>query len=713
MFRDLLQDWNVSYQRRRIDVQLELNKILFNQEFELEGLFQQITNVYKKLEKNGLQVTFHTVKAIATGDNEKLKKMAKLAESLGYDDAHEMLIKPDCTQCELFHKCSPAAYFAIFRMDQLYALMQIDGKDIYAKIQNSNRLKIYFQSTAAKISYRLSDHFRTSNLMIANLVLEGAREAVVITDIHGTIVRVNKAFSHITGYSESEAVGQNPRILQSGKHTPDFYQNLWKSLIEKGIWSGEFGNKTKQGKEYYQRGTIRTLTDLQGNTLFYVAVMEDVTLLREQEASLNRLSLFDSMTGLPNRQKLQNDFDSFRYRKDGTSSEIAAIIVDLDDFKHINDAMGHNFGDEVLKSVAERLLKTVDHDGLIYRFGGDEFVVVTEYKTENTLSLVERVIREISGQFYIQFKAINLSCTVGIAISGRDGHSLEQLLSRADMAMYWAKEHNRSSFAFSSDELHKDAFESLQLRTELSNAINQEQLSLVYQPKCNINNVAIVGCEALVRWEHPTLGRIGPDRFIPVAEKSGQIVHLDFWVLEAVLRQLSSWRMEDSKLIPVAVNISLPTFIRNGFVNDVKALLDAYNIDGQLIEFEITERVALGDISKTQLVMSALTQLGIKISMDDFGTGYSSLSYLNTMPISTLKIDRAFVSNIPNEPTKQGITGAIVAMAKVLNISTVAEGVETQDELEYLTQIGCDQLQGFFFARPMEPYDFIEFIKGY
>lgn len=583
--------------------------------------------------------------------------------------------------------------------------MKIDGKNICRRVRTDKALKNYLQITASKISYRLSDYFRNSNLMIANLVLEETREAVVVTDPHGTIVRVNKAFSRITGYSQEDALGQNPRILQSGKQSAEFYKDLWRSLVEHGTWVGEFQNRTKQGKAYDQRGTITALKDNKDRTLFYVAVMEDVTELRKQQESLNKLSLFDSMTGLPNRQKLHSDYQKFLYRKDHRINEVAAVIIDLDDFKQINDALGHSFGDEVLKAVSERLIKTINNDGLLYRFGGDEFVLITEYQTEKTVAIVERVIHAINSHFYIQFKPISLNCSIGISISGRDVKSLEQLLSRADTAMYWAKRHNRGSFAFFSNKLHKSAIEYLQLKTELGNAINNKQLFLVYQPKCDIISSKIVGCEALVRWRHPTLINVGPDQFIPVAEKSGQIINIDYWVLEATLRQQSIWRTIGLNLVPISINLSLPTFVQNNFILEVQALLDKYNIDGSLIEFEITERVALGDIERTSTVMLALKQMGITISIDDFGTGYSSLSYLNTMPIKTIKIDKAFISNIPKERTKQGIVCAIIAMAKVLNITTIAEGVETMDELGYLTNIGCNQIQGYFLAKPMEPID--------
>lgn len=705
MFNRLLRFLNNNNHKNKANVQFELNRILFNQDFEIEGLFDKIIDAHKPLINEDIKVSFHTLESIADSEEHSLKQMMQVAAKRGYDDSFDMVIKPECKKCAIFRTCDSSAFFAIYNQKTLYALMKIDGKNICKRVMTDKALKSYLQITASKISYRLSDHFRNSNLIIANQVLEETREAVVITDPHGTIVKVNKAFSRITGYSKEDAIGQNPRILQSGKQSAKFYEDLWKNLVEHGTWAGEFQNRTKQGKVYDQRGTITALKDNKDRTQFYVAVMEDVTELRKQQESLNKLSLFDPMTGLPNRQKLQSDYEKFIYRKDARINEIAAIIIDLDDFKQINDALGHSFGDEVLKTVSERLVKTIGNDGLLYRFGGDEFVLISEYQTEETVAIVDRVIHAINSQFYIQFKPISLNCSIGISISGRYIKSLEQLLSRADTAMYWAKQHNRGSFAFSSNELHKSALECLQLKTELGNAINNEQLFLVYQPKRDIISSKIVGYEALVRWRHPTLGNVGPDKFIPVAEKSGQIIQIDYWVLEAALRQQSIWRTIGLKLLPISINLSLPTFIRNNFVHEVQALLDAYNIDGNLIEFEITERVALGDMKKTRTVMLALKQMGIIISMDDFGTGYSSLSYLNTMPITTLKIDKTFISNIPKERTKQGIVCAIIAMAKVLNIGTVAEGVETKDELEYLTNIGCDQIQGYFLAKPMEPMD--------
>ncbi|QSX34148.1 EAL domain-containing protein [Shewanella avicenniae] len=688
------------FERRKNRIQHRVNQMLFGNDFDYDTVFEQLTARFAPLALDDVHVRFFKILELEQTQDAELAAVFAFAKTKAYDGQ----FWPLCPEIELTH-----AYFALYELEELCGLLRISGNDILQRL-SSQSLGIYFNCTSAKLSYRLSDFLRMSRLNLANKVISHAREAIVITDPSGVIIRVNESFTRITGYSAEEAIGQTPRVLKSGVQSDSFYQELWQQLLDKGYWFGEFVNKTKSGKIYNQRGSISAIHNDEGELKYFAAMMEDVTELKRSEATLNRLSYFDALTGLPNRVKLKRDYSEYLATESGTPAEVAVLVIDLDDFKHVNDAMGHGFGDELLKAVAERIRDVVDTTGTVYRFGGDEFVVLTKYHPNRTLELVENLIERMKAQYEVRFSPILISCCIGIAISGRDGDTLDQLMSRADLAMYSAKEGGHSRFAFCSDELHQSAFNNLYIRGELKSALASEQMRLVYQPKRCIAAESVVGCEALVRWQHPLEGDISPVQFIPIAERSGMIVEIDYWVLHAAIKQLACWRNNGLQVVPVAINVSLPTFAHDGFVEDLQSLLQRYDVPGEMIELEITERVALRQVRSASAVMHNIIALGIKISMDDFGTGYSSLSYLNQLPISTLKIDRAFVSDIEQDPLKQGITGAIVAMAKAMKLKTVAEGVETEAEFNYLAQLGCDQLQGYYYAKPLSAQAFVEWL---
>ncbi|QSX35291.1 EAL domain-containing protein [Shewanella avicenniae] len=705
MLQDFLLKFNAKYHRCKNDVQFEVNRILFEEDLGYEETLSSIAEAFKPFSRYQIFVQFHQLHDISATHDEKLNRVVAQANSLVPQQQHSQILLEKCASCTIRSKCHPSVYFAIYKQHSLCAIMEVSGNNLLKRMTPDANISHYFSGTASKISYRISDDLRKFQLGLSDQVLNNAREAVVITDLHGKIVRVNQSFTRITGYTEQEAIGNNPKMLSSGQQCKDFYRTLWQTLKTNEFWSGEFVNKTKDGTPYTQRGTISTIKDTQGNPIFYAALMEDITALKAKEASINRLNFYDPLTGLPNRAKLQADFNEF-LQDDVTTRQLSVMLIDLDDFKHINEALGHNFGDDVLKAVADRLAKHVAQDGLLYRFSGDVFALVTEYHPDDTLLLIERILDLMKSHYFVHFKPISLSCSIGISVALNHDDSLDELASRADSALFAAKTNNRTSFVFASKTINQDVYESLALKTELAYALDHNELSLVFQPKMEIKRQQFVGGEALVRWNHPELGFVSPDRFIPLAERSGQIIQLDWWVLKAVVSQLTEWQRLKLPLVPIAVNLSMPTFTRNHFVDDVATLLAESGIRGDLLEFEITERVALGDIKKTQAVMTELRKLGISMSIDDFGTGYSSLSYLHTMPISTLKIDRAFISNIETTETKQGITTAIIAMAKALKIKTIAEGVETAEEQSYLATLGCDQVQGYLHSKPLPPKEF-------
>ncbi|QSX33759.1 EAL domain-containing protein [Shewanella avicenniae] len=712
MLSEMFLELNPRFFKVKIAAQIRLNKILFDGQFlQLESLLPSLQQAMASLSDFGLVVSFFSRADIEQCSNAHVKDFWHRAETYGKDNVIIPYFKKECRTCKKTKKCNPAGYYPLFRGEKLFALMCVDGKNLVDRLRVSSCLDDYFKDTAAKISHRVSDDLRSENLFVADQLVSTAREAVVITDLSGTILRVNKSFTRITGYDTGDAIGKNPKILKSGKQSSEFYKILWSELQTKGYWSGEFLNRDSKGNEYSQKGTIVTLYNHMGKPMYYAGLMEDVTKLRAQENKLTQLEQRDPLTSLPNRNKIQQDFDDFIIRNHN-NRQLMFMLIGLDDFKHINDAMGHSVGDNLLSAVAKRLLKTVSDEAILYRFGGDMFAIVAEHHDEKTITLAESIISSMSSPFYVNFRSLSVSCSIGIAIRLANDEILDQLVSRSEIAMYSAKRNNKRSFVFATEQLDQELYEKVQLKAELINALTKNEFHLVYQPKYSTNTLEMVGAEALIRWEHPELGFISPVKFIPIAESCGQIIDIDFWVIRSVIEQIAKWRVGGILSLPIAVNISMPTFIREGFVDEVESLLDVFQIAGHFLEFEVTERIAMSDQAKALEVLQRIKNLGISISIDDFGTGYSSLSYLHTMPFSKLKIDRSFVSGIDQSETKRGITGAITAMAKVLKITTIAEGVETKSEIDYLRSIGCDQIQGFLMCKPMSLSDYEEQVRS-
>ncbi|MFQ6371672.1 EAL domain-containing protein [Shewanella sp. YIC-542] len=624
----------------------------------------------------------------------------RLLESGGFG----MLSQGGCSSgCGRHCHYDTVASFPIYRSGYIHAVLTVFDAKGFVFDGDMQRL---FEDLVKDISTTLTsldDHIK---LQLGYEAFEYSQEAIVITDPKGNIINVNPSFSRITGYSAAEAVGQNPRILKSCKQSPEFYHNMWQTLLDKGCWSGEFCNKRKNGETYIQRGTISTVTDRGGKIKHFIAVMEDVTRQQQVEEYVRHLVNFDTLTGLPNRNKLNEVFFKLNNQAEKQRRAWAVMFIDLDDFKHVNDAMGHQFGDEVLKMVAGRLQKQVPVDGMLFRFSGDEFLLLSPHDSVGTIELAQSLISAASRTLTIDDKVINIGCSIGIAISPSDGETIDQLVGSADAAMYRAKGAGRGTYAFFSADMQTNALEKLNLKHDLALAIDNSELCLHFQPKVNIQDDALIGAEALVRWYHPQRGELAPGHFIPLAEESGQIVMIDRWVLEAAIRQLSDWIKQGIKPVPIAINLSLPMFQRPQFVEEVKYLLNRYQVPAALLDLEVTERVAMGDLDYTVNALRLLKQVGVSISIDDFGTGYSSLAYLYDFPIDTLKIDKAFVSDITHNRKKQGIVNAIVSLSITMGLKTVAEGIETLDEKSYLRNLHCDYYQGYLFSKPIPAGEF-------
>lgn len=551
-------------------------------------------------------------------------------------------------------------------------------------------------------------------LRLAARVINGAAEAVVVTDPQQRIVTVNSAFSQITGYGADDVVGKTPAILKSGRHDNQFYEAMWRSLAQEGVWQGEIENRRKNGEIYAEWLTINAIRDDDGELVNYVAIFSDISSLREARRKLEFQALHDVLTGLPNRA-LFNDRVRHAVARAGRSHErFGVVFIDLDNFKDINDSLGHESGDAMLRSVADRLQRELRIQDTVARLGGDEFVVLVEdLKAGEIELLVERCRSALSTPVTIHGRELYVSASMGIAIYPLDGQDVGQLLQSADAAMYRAKQLGRNTYCFSSQETRQGPADRLNLINGLRLALeSDDELHLVYQPQFSLPERRPVGLEALMRWRSPTLGNVPPDRFIPLAEESGLILPLTDWLFRNALTQISAWRAEGRDLLPVALNIS-PFHARGQHLGDsLMRYLEAYNLPASAVSIEVTEG-AMGH--NPEALTSTLLQLkgmGVKSSLDDFGTGFSSLSRLSRLPISTLKIDRSFVDGLddPSNTHDLEIARTVILMAHSLEMSALAEGVETEQQLETLVSLGCDAVQGFLLARPMVAKEVAEFM---
>lgn len=537
----------------------------------------------------------------------------------------------------------------------------------------------------------------------AAAVFDNTSEAIMVTDALGTIVAVNEAYSQITGYSADEVLGKQPSLHQSGHHDQSFYQQLWQALKTAGHWQGEIWNRRKNGEVYPAWETISAVRDGNGDIVNYVSVLSDISSIKEAENRLRHLAHHDSLTDLPNRVAFLANLEQALEHAQRNQKKVALLFLDLDRFKLVNDTLGHDIGDELLKSVAQRLKRTVRGEDLVARLGGDEFTVMIEglAHAQDAALLARKVIDTIVEPIKLQQHDISTSTSIGIGIYPDDAHSVSGLLKAADAAMYRAKHNGRGNYEFYTSELTQQAVRRLSLENDLRQAIQQQEFELFYQPQVALSSGSIVGLEALLRWRHPELGLMQPDQFIHIAEDSGLIDTIGGWVVREAFAQACQWREQGLPAIRMAVNISGHQILYDGILAEVKEVLDVHDGRRQLAcELEITEST-LQTGSVAVQTLTRLRELGISIAIDDFGTGYSSLSQLQQLPIDTLKIDRAFLQQMPEHADSRAIASAIISLGHSLGLRVVAEGVENIAQLKFLKEQGCDEVQGFLVSEPV------------
>lgn len=544
---------------------------------------------------------------------------------------------------------------------------------------------------------------RAEDLLRMNAtVFDTINEAILVTDSEGTIKTVNPAFSRITGFQAHEVIGRNPRILSSGRHDDAFYREMWSSLVQRGYWNGEIWNRRKDGSVFPEWLSLAVIKDSQGKAQEYVAVFSDISQRKHDEEQIRRQANYDALTSLPNRSLLVDRLASSLKSAQREHWQVALLFIDLDRFKGVNDSLGHVAGDELLQLVGERLKTCVREADTVARFGGDEFVIVLEdiSKANDVAEIAKQILYRMSQPFPLSRGEVFVGASIGITLYPDDAGDADTLLRNADMAMYRAKDQGRNNYQFFTLAMNEQVQQRIDLERDLRAAIEKRELVLFYQPLVNARDGCMAGVEALIRWNHPTLGMLAPNRFIPLAEETGLIGPIGDWVLESACRQGAVWQREGLDLV-VNVNVSSLQLKLGLGIEEVDQVLSDTGLQPQYLNLEVTESLMMENADHSLAWMRAVRALGVSLSVDDFGTGYSSLSYLKRFPMNTLKIDREFVRDVPADQGDASLIHAIIAMADSLGLKVVAEGVETREQEEFLRQAGCDVLQGFLFSKPL------------
>lgn len=551
------------------------------------------------------------------------------------------------------------------------------------------------------ISKRLK---KDEELRLLVSVFNHSGEAMLISDSRNRIIKVNPAFTELTGYSLEEIEGKNPSVLSAGYESREFYKEMWNSIMTGDNWQGEIYDKRKDGTVYPKMLSITTIRDEQNKIVNYIGSFFDISDRKHAENEIKKLAYSDTLTGLHNRLSILATCEAWVDRAKKDNERIAIFFMDLDRFKVINDTLGHQIGDLLLQSVGQRIKENVRDSDPVGRFGGDEFIILMDgFKSADDISYVaKKLVRELSRPFLVEGHVLYTSPSIGIAVFPDDGSSVSLLMRNADTAMYQSKNDGGKGYKFFSAAMSHFVAERMEVETGLYRALENGEFALHYQPQYN-ENLEISGLEALIRWSHPTKGLIPPDQFIPIAEETGIIKKIGMWVIQTVCDQIADWNSRGIRSPRVAINLSVHEFLQHEFVKVVQDLLDRARVDGTSLEFEITERSAMTNPEEISNVMVAIKGLGIRISVDDFGTGYSSLAYLGKFPIDTLKLDRTFIQRMQVEPSSMAITLSSIDLARKLGMEVIAEGVETEEQSLILFQAGCNSQQGYHFSKPLPP----------
>ena len=552
---------------------------------------------------------------------------------------------------------------------------------------------------------------------IAAIAFE-TNDGLIITDAESSILKVNKAFTKITGYGDEEVVGKNPRMFASGRHDAAFFAAMWESINGSGQWSGEIWNRRKNGELFPEKLTITAVKTDKGIVTNYVGTVTDISYIKAAADEIQQLAFFDSLTRLPNRRLLMDRLKQALASSARSKRQGAVLFLDLDHFKVLNDSRGHDVGDLLLQQVAERLTLCVREGDTVARLGGDEYVVVLEDLSEDGLetaalteTIAKKIIDALNQPYPLDEHEHHSTPSIGISIFGEQLITVEELLKQADIAMYQAKKAGRNTMRFFNPQMQTTITARVSLERELRKAIDKKQLALYYQIQVD-NAGHQLGAEALIRWVHPERGLVSPAQFIPLAEETGLILPIGNWVLDAACAQIKAWHKNAlTRDLTLSINVSAKQFRQSDFVTQVKSAIERHAIDPMQLKLELTESLLLENIEETIHSMSALGELGVQFSLDDFGTGYSSLQYLKKLPLYQLKIDQSFVRDIVTDSHDRSIVRTIIAMAQSLYLNVIAEGVETEQQKELLLSHGCKRYQGYLFGKPVPIKEFNAALK--
>lgn len=542
--------------------------------------------------------------------------------------------------------------------------------------------------------------------------IESAANAIFITNNRGAIEWVNPAFEVLTGYRATEVAGENPRILKSGEQDDQFYRDLWRTILNGEVWRGRVTNRHSSGTLYTAEQTITPIRGDDGGVTHFVAIHEDITAQLESEQRIAHMALHDFLTDLPNRYALDSRLEIELNRARRLGSRVSLLLIDLDNFKDVNDTFGHDAGDQLLVAVGQRLKQALRDIDTTCRLGGDEFAVLqTDISSrKNAALLAERLLRVFSESFKVASQEIFTSASIGISISNRDTTSKSDFMKQADLALYRAKSEGRNTYRFFEEDMDTEIKRRMSLAQDLHRAVERDEFFLEYQPQVGLGDRCIVGVEALVRWRHPQLGIVSPTEFIPITESIGMIDEVGDWVLRTACNQSKRWQNSNLPALPISVNISAIQLRDPHFVSKISHILADAELESRYLEIELTETVLLEAKQSVESTLETLHALGIRISLDDFGRGYASLDYLRRYPLSKVKIDQSFIHDMGTNFKNATIVSAVIDLAEKLNLQVIAEGVEPAHQLQCLIDEGCQEVQGFYFSRPVSAEEFEELL---
>lgn len=588
------------------------------------------------------------------------------------------------------------------------ALMKAGAHDYIMK-DNLARLIPAIERELREANVRRARRRAEADLRLSAKVFESSVEGVLIADREARILRVNKAFTEITGYTEAEVIGQKPNILQSGRHEKDFYRGMWQSINDNGYWQGEVWNRRKNGEVFPEWLTISTVTDESGQITHLIGGFTDMSQQKQAEDRIQHLMYYDALTDLPNRILFQDRCKQAMSRARRNGKRVAYLHFDIDRFVNINDTLGHQVGDQLLQQVGQRLAGCVRQQDLVARFVGDEFGIgITDVDRDKTITdLMQTVVGAFSEPFHAKSREIFLAPSIGVAFFPDDTTDFNELARFADTALHSAKRDGGASYHLYKKSMNVDADDLLTMESALRRALGREEFQLYYQPQLSLATGEVIGVEALLRWQRKDEGMMLPGKFIPLLEETSLIIPVGEWVLAQACRDHRAWITAGYKPMPIAVNLSARQFRDKGLLEMIRRVLAENEVAAEMIELEITESCVMEDPEDALLILQTFHDMGIRIAIDDFGTGYSSLSYLKRFPLDVLKIDQSFVADVPDDEDDAAIIDTIIAMGHRLKFSVIAEGVETEAQADFLREHGCDNVQGYFYDRPMPSTELI------